>query len=220
MLSSTFRSKRIIDMRGSLHALANMGNLGGVLPLGTADMDADLNLKVDLPPILNFAIAQDFGRFRAELVYEHTFWENASIFRFGYENPRFSNITGLVGSLESTMPGTVASQMAGANYDAVYYGQGWKDSSAYRLGLSYFGDTYKLMGSFSYDESPAPQGSFGIPDANAYIFGLGGKKSLSENLDLGAALSLAFKDNRKSFIRSHNGWGQFHIFSLALNYRW
>ncbi|TKX28405.1 hypothetical protein CQA38_07785 [Campylobacter sp. MIT 12-5580] len=217
-ISTTYRSKRALNMKGNLNALAQMGSLGGFLDIGSTYMDADLKLDADLPAIFNIALAQDFGRIRAEFVYERTFWSSADIFKFGYSNARFYGQTGILGSLEQANPGTTASQMNSADYNAVYYGQGWKDSNAYRLGLSYFGDDHTFMLSFAYDETPTPQGVFGIPDANAFMFGLGLRKRLSESVDVGLAYSLAVKDNRKSFIQSHDGWGELHLVTAGFKY--
>ncbi|TQR40378.1 hypothetical protein DMB95_08110 [Campylobacter sp. MIT 12-8780] len=209
-ISTTYRSKRALNMKGDLKALAKMGNT-----VGSASMNADLKLDADLPAIFNVALAQDFGRIRAEFVYERTFWSSADIFKFGYVNAQFKGIGGILSAFDSSY---IAGMMNSADYNAVYYGQGWKDSNAYRLGLSYFGDDHTFMLSFAYDETPTPQGVFGIPDANAFMFGLGLRKRLSESVDVGLAYSLAVKDNRKSFIQSHDGWGELHLVTAGFKY--
>lgn len=215
-LSSTYRSKVGIDMNGSLSALAHVSQSGA--NMGTVNMDAGLMLNADMPHILNVGISQDFGRSRVEFVYERTFWGSARIFDFQYANQRFYNLTGALAFLGVDY---VAGMMNSADYSAVAYGNGWKDSNAYRLGYTYFGESYKIMGSIAYDETPAPQGKFGIPDANAYMFGLGFRKRfLDDRLDLGLAYSLALKDNRKSFIVSHDGFGQLHLLTIGAKYLW
>ncbi|MDY5822221.1 MAG: hypothetical protein SPJ83_05405 [Helicobacter sp.] len=53
------------------------------------------------------------------------------------------------------------------------------------------------------------------------MFGLGFRKRfLDDRLDLGLAYSLALKDNRKSFIVSHDGFGQLHLLTLGAKYLW
>lgn len=219
--SATFRSNVHMDMQGSLSAKSYIYQGSGLtLVEGYIGMNADLELYADLPPILNVGIAQDFGNNRIEFVYERTFFGSAQIFEFGYKNQTFdkSNLTGSQTALNQVNP---ESMLGAADYSAVAYGNGWKDASAYRLGYTYFGKSYKLMASLAYDETPAPQGKFGIPDANAYMVGFGGRKRFFSNkLDLGFGYSLALKDNRKSFIVSRNGFGQLHLFTIAAKYLW
>ncbi len=217
-IAATYRSNVHWDMRGRLSASAfqNLGNLGTL----TTNMDGDLMLSADLPPILNIAISQDIGNFRLEFVYERTFYGSADIFEFVRSGLTASNCsgTGLGGMLGCS---TIDSTLDAADYSAVAYGNGWKDASAYRLGLTYFGKSYTLMGSVAYDETPAPQGQFGIPDANAYMIGFGARKRFfNDKLDIGIAYSLALKDNRKSFIVSQDGFGQLHLITIGAKLLW
>ena len=217
-ISATYRSKVSMNTKGNLSAVAAVDT--GILGKGTVDMDADLTLMTDLPNVINLAISQDFGNNRVEFVWEHTFWGSARIFEFGYGNQKFSNIKG--DSIFCNLGlDYISSMLRYADYSAVAYGNGWKDSNAYRFGYTLFGDHYKIMGSIAYDETPAPQGQFGIPDANAYMVGLGYRHQfISNKLDLGIAYSLSLKDNRKSFIRSHNGLGQLHVLTIGAKYFW
>ncbi|RDU67667.1 hypothetical protein CQA53_01315 [Helicobacter didelphidarum] len=213
-ISATYRSNVHWDMKGKLYANSIIYALGKQHTIG---MDADLTLYSDLPPILNVAISQDFGRNRIEFVYERTFYGSARIFEFGYANQVFDLSS--LGILAGSVP--IEGMINAADYSAVAYGNGWKDASAYRLGYTYFGNTWKVMASVAYDMTPAPQGVFGIPDANAYMVGFGGRKRLLNNkLDIGFGYSLALKDNRKSFIVSHDGFGQLHLFTIGLKYLW
>ncbi|WP_104746722.1 OmpP1/FadL family transporter [Helicobacter bilis] len=217
-IAATYRSKVSIDAKGKLQAVAGVDT--GILGKGTVDMNADLVLMTDLPHIINLAVSQDFGRNRIEFVWEYTFWSSARIFEFGYTNQVFSNMQGDKSFIGLGLD-YISNMLGYADYSAVAYGNGWKDSNAYRLGYTYFGESYKIMGSIAHDETPAPQGKFGIPDANAYMFGLGFRKRfLDDRLDLGLAYSLALKDNRKSFIVSHDGFGQLHLLTIGAKYLW
>lgn len=221
-IAATFRSNVHWDMRGRLSASAfqDLGSnpiTGGII---NVNMDGNLQLSADLPPILNIAISQDIGNFRLEFVYERTFYGSADIFEFVRSGLTASNCsgTGLGGMLGCS---TIDSTLDAADYSAVAYGNGWKDASAYRLGLTYFGKSYTLMGSVAYDETPAPQGQFGIPDANAYMIGFGARKRFfNDKLDIGIAYSLALKDNRKSFIVSQDGFGQLHLITIGAKLLW
>lgn len=227
-IAVTYRGKVSWDIKGRLSAksyiyqgVASSGILKpSTLVEGYIGMDADLTLFADLPTILNIGIAQDFDNFRLEFVYERTFYSSARIFEFGYANQVFdmSNLTGSSTAIGQIDP---ESMLGAADYSAVAYGNGWKDADAFRLGLTYFGENYKFMGSLAYDMTPAPQGQFGIPDADAYMIGIGARKKFFDNqLDVGIGYSLALKDNRKSFIVSHDGFGQLHLLTIGVKYLW
>lgn len=217
-MAITYRGEISLEMIGKLSAVSyiyspaiNKGAATGV------NMNADLTLFSDMPHILNIALSQDFGDFTAEFVYECTFYGSARIFEFGYFNQVFD--TSALGVFANLVP--IDKMLSAADYSAVAYGNGWKNASAFRLGLTYFGETYNIMGSLAYDMTPAPQGQFGIPDADAYMIGIGARKKFFDNqLDVGIGYSLALKDNRKSFIVSHDGFGQLHLLTIGVKYLW
>ena len=210
LVAVTYRSNIALEMKGSLSADSHI-EMGGMAQ-GVLKMDADLTLGADLPPIVNIAIAKRFGKVLAEFVMETTYYGKARIFEFAYANQTFDK-SGLTGSKVPVIGGNTTDfvnpdeMLGAADYSAVAYGNGWKDATAYRLGLTYqHSPKLKIMGSFAYDKTPAPQGQFGIPDANAYAFGLGARYELWDGkADVGVAYSLALKDNRKSFLRSKDG---------------
>ncbi len=215
LVAVTYRSNIALEMKGSLSAISYVDM--GKMAQGTINMDADLTLGADLPPIVNIAIAKRFGKVLAEFVMEKTYYGKARIFEFAYANQKFtSNLTGIGAGFVNP-----DEMLGAADYSAVAYGNGWKDATAYRLGLTYqHSPKLKIMGSFAYDKTPAPQGQFGIPDANAYAFGLGARYELWDGkADVGVAYSLALKDNRKSFLRSKDGLGQLQLLTFGAKYR-
>ena len=215
LIAVTYRSNIALEMKGSLSAISYVDM--GKMAQGTINMDADLTLGADLPPIVNIAIAKRFGKVLAEFVMETTYYGRARIFEFAYANQKFtSNLTGIGAGFVNP-----DEMLGAADYSAVAYGNGWKDATAYRLGLTYqHSPKLKIMGSFAYDKTPAPQGQFGIPDANAYAFGLGARYELWDGkADVGVAYSLALKDNRKSFLRSKDGLGQLQLLTFGAKYR-
>ncbi|STP09599.1 OmpP1/FadL family transporter [Helicobacter cinaedi] len=215
LVAVTYRSNIALEMKGSLSAISYVDM--GKMAQGTINMDADLTLGADLPPIVNIAIAKRFGKVLAEFVMETTYYGKARIFEFAYANQKFtSNLTGIGAGFVNP-----DEMLGAADYSAVAYGNGWKDATAYRLGLTYqHSPKLKIMGSFAYDKTPAPQGQFGIPDANAYAFGLGARYELWDGkADVGVAYSLALKDNRKSFLRSKDGLGQLQLLTFGAKYR-
>lgn len=218
LVAVTYRSNIALEMKGSLSATSYIDM--GKMAQGYINMDADLTLGADLPPIVNIAIAKRFGKLLTEFVIEKTYYGRARIFEFAYANQKFSNpkdtITGM--GADYIKPDEM---LGAADYSAVAYGNGWKDATAYRLGLTYqHSPKLKIMGSFAYDKTPAPQGQFGIPDADAYAFGLGARYELWDGkADVGVAYSLALKDNRKSFLRSKDGLGQLQLLTFGAKYR-
>ena len=228
LVAVTYRSNIALEMKGSLSATSYIDM--GKMAQGTINMDADLTLGADLPPIVNIAIAKRFGKVLAEFVMETTYYGRARIFEFAYANQKFTqNIVGtdicvpILGCIGGNTADYVKpdEMLGAADYSAVAYGNGWKDATAYRLGLTYqHSPKLKIMGSFAYDKTPAPQGQFGIPDADAYAFGLGARYELWDGkADVGVAYSLALKDNRKSFLRSKDGLGQLQLLTFGAKYR-
>lgn len=220
LVAITYRSNIALEMKGSLSAISHidMGNMAK----GTINMDADLTLGADLPPIVNIAIAKKFGNFLTEFVVEKTYYGNARIFEFDYANQKFTkNVSGSVLNIDTSSYIKPDEMLGAADYSAVAYGNGWKDAVAYRLGLTYdWSPKLKLMGSFAYDKTPAPQGQFGIPDANAYAMGIGARYQLWNGKgDIGIAYNIALKDNSKSFIRSKDGMGQLQLLTMGVKYR-
>lgn len=222
MLSATYRTKTHFDMKGKLSAVSYV--TGGILAgNGTVNMDADLRLSTDIPDTLRVALAHRFDKLLAEFVYERVFWKGADIFEFEYSNHKFSNPQGFNPGFENTIIAMAQQNLNGTDYNAVAMGRGWRNSQAFRLGLSYFySPKLKLMGSLAFDGTPVPQGKdrFGIPDADSYMLGLGARYDMWDGkADVGIAYSLALKDNTKSFIQSKHGLGQLHLVTLGAKYR-
>ncbi|MCE3046605.1 OmpP1/FadL family transporter [Helicobacter kayseriensis] len=219
-ISATYRSPVHIDLEGKLSAKARTGTEEN--PLITADMDADLTLSTDIPPILQVGISQQLGSFLVEFVYERNFWSYGDKFEFNYKNQKFSNISGSqahqIGSTEAERVAYIEKMMGGADYDAVAIGRGWKDTNSYRLGVTYgVGQKFRAMASIAYDETPVPSDAFGIPDADGYMVGVGARYSMfNDSLDVGAAYSMTFKDNRKSPIQSKDGWGKLQLVNVSM----
>ncbi|WP_305862560.1 OmpP1/FadL family transporter [Helicobacter cholecystus] len=220
IISATYRSPVHIDFKGRLSAVAITGKRED--PIVKANMDADLLLSTDIPPVLQIGIAQRLGSFLIEAVYERNFWSYGDKFEFQYQNQKFSNIGGSManqmGSTDEQRAKFMENMMSGADYDAVAIGRGWKDTSSYRVGVTYdVTQKFKAMASFAYDQSPVPKDAFGIPDADGYMMGVGVRYSMfKDTLDLGAAYSMTFKDNRESYIQSDSGLGKLQLVNVSM----
>lgn len=219
-ISVTYRSPLHINFKGELSATAITGSKDN--PLIKAQMDADLVLSTDVPPVLQVGIAQRLGRFLIEAVYERNFWSYGDKFEFQYKNQKFSNITGsqanMIGRNDAERSKYIESMMSGADYDSVAIGRGWKDTTSYRLGVTYdVTQKLKAMASFAYDETPVPKDAFGIPDANGYMMGVGVRYSMfNDSVDIGAAYSMTLKDNRESYVQSENGLGKLQLVNVSM----
>lgn len=220
IVSATYRSPVHIDFNGKLKAKARTGSAEN--PLITTDMDADLTLSTDVPPVMQIGVAQQLGSFLIEFVYERNFWSYGDKFEFNYKNQKFSNIAGSqagqIGNTEEERIKYIENMMNGADYDAVAIGRGWKDTNSYRLGVTYgVGQKLRVMASVAYDETPVPIDAFGIPDADGYMVGVGARYSMFDDLlDVGAAYSMTFKDNRKSPVQSKAGWGKLQLVNVSM----
>nr|WP_317404634.1 outer membrane protein transport protein [uncultured Helicobacter sp.] len=209
-LSFVYTSPVTFNLKGDLDATTYIGG-----SMGNVNMKADLNLAVTLPSSMQIAIMHNFGRLGVEFVYEKIYWSKGDKFAFNFSNPRFTPLSGMVMQFS---PEQLSGMMDLADYGAVAMGDGWNDTTALRLGLSYLTKkNYFLMGSFAFDQSPVPQDKLGIPDSNAYMFGFGVRKQTSDKWNIGLAYSLSLKDGRKSIYQT-GGFGQLHLFSASIGY--
>lgn len=218
MLSIVYNSPVKFDMQGSLEATTYIGGtLGNVLTKTTLD------IIVTMPEILTIGYAQGFfkNRLRVEGVYERTFWSRGSKFLVtpDFANATYKGLSGLVANSGLFSSQKLASMVGLADFGQVSnMGAGWRDTNTYRLGITYLGDSLRLMGSLAYDQAPSPQDKIGIPDSDGYMFGLGAKYNF-RNFDIGAGYSVTLKDNRRSMYQS-DGLGKLKIATISLGYRW
>lgn len=213
-ISSVFDSPVKFNFKGKLDAVTYIGGA-----IGDINMKANLNLVTQLPAQLKIGLAQRIYNLTVELVYERIWWADGKKFDFSFSNPQFSALdpTSLIAQFTKEQ---IISMMNLANFNAVAMGNGWKNTNAYRLGLTYrFDSGIVLMGSLAYDESPVPQDQIGIPDSTAYIIGGGINVPLTENLSMGASTTINFKDGRKSIYQSQDGFGKLILANVSMEYQ-
>ena len=214
-ISGVYDSPVKFNFKGKLNADTYIGGA-----IGDINMKADLNLATQLPAQLKVGVAQRLYRLIIEAVYERTWWSGGKKFDFSFSNPEFRalNPNSIIASFSKEQ---IESMMSLANYDAVAMGKGWKDTNAYRLGLSYiFEGGTTIMGSVAYDESPVPQDQIGIPDSTSYMMGGGINVPLTSQLSLGASVNVYLKDGSKSIYQSENGMGKLILANLSMGYAW
>ena len=214
-ISGVYDSPVEFDFKGKLDATTYIGG-----SLGNINMKADLNLKTQLPAQLKIGIAQRLYNFTLELVYEKIYWAAGKKFDFAFSNPQFTALdqNSIIASFTKEQ---IEGMMNLANYDAVAMGKGWKNTNAYRIGMSYmFSGGSVIMGSLAYDESPVPQDQIGIPDSTAYVVGAGINIPLTSRFSLGGSASVYLKDGSKSIYQSENGMGKLILVNASMGYSW
>lgn len=214
-ISGVYDSPVVFNFKGKLDATTYIGG-----SIGNINMKADLNLETQLPAQLKIGVAQRLYNLTVELMYEKIYWADGKKFDFSFSNPVFTALdpNSIIGSFSQEQ---IETMMSLANYNAVAMGNGWKDTNAYRVGVSYrFSGGSVLMGSLAYDESPVPQDQIGIPDSTAYVIGGGINIPVTQNFSVGASTSIYLKDGSKSIYQSENGLGKLILANVSMGYSW
>jgi len=206
-LSSTYRSKVDLTVDGDAtltHPLLGTGYSGGA------------SVTIPLPASLALAVAYTYERTTLEFVYERTYWSSYKDLDFNYDT-----------SL-STYGGVLSPYAA---FDAAR-AKNWKDSNAYRIGLSHqCTDALKMMVGFAIDQSPAPDSTLGfeLPDADAKLYSIGFEYKINQKLQVGLAYLYDDKEDRtvanyNAITNSTGASGTFknsaaHLVTASLKYR-
>ncbi len=174
-IAATYRSKVDLSLSGSgtLTALNNM--------LGSATYDGDINLDVVTPAVLTVGTSYTFlEKTTVEIAWDKTYWSDYETLDFNFED-------------DLTNPILIAAY----DYEKEKY---WHDSNAYRIGITHkCSDRFTAMLGLAYDESPIPSHTLGfeLPGSDAYLFSIGGRYKVNENMQLGAAYLLDYKKSRR-----------------------
>ena len=166
----TYRSE--IDLSEEGNAKLYFGDSNGVL-----SYNGGSSVSVPLPALLNIALAYTFeSKTTLEFVYEKNFWSAYKTLDFNY-----------VDSIEPAL----------APMDYVI-AKDWKDTNAYRLGITQEFDKLTLMAGVVIDESPVPDESvsFELPDSDGVAVSFGGRYKLNEKMEIGLSTLYLMKDSR------------------------
>jgi len=140
--------------------------------------DGGASVSVPLPAAWNLALAYTFPtNTTVEFVYEKTMWS-------AYETLDF-NYAGSIGNLKPYFDDPVA--------------KNWKDTNAYRLGITQEMDRYTFMAGMVYDQTPVPDESvsFELPDSDALSLSLGMRYQYSKTINIGMSGLYSMRDTRK-----------------------
>lgn len=173
-LGLTYRSQVNLDVSGDakLNATANGTSIG--------QYKGGASVSVPLPASLNAAIAYTFPtKTTVEFMYEKTYWSAYKNLDFNYDSAVTNPI--LSGAFDVSIP------------------KNWKDTSAYRVGVTQELDTLTLMAGFVFDDTAVPQETlnFESPDSKSMAFSFGGRYKIDESFDIGLSALYSIKDDRK-----------------------
>ena len=180
-ISVTYRSNADLDFDGN----ATFNDATSTL----APAAARGHITVATPAVLAVSGAYTFlDKLTVELTWDRTFWSTYKTLDFNYDTP--------------------------PSVYTVYFGdpaaKNYKDSNAYRLGLSYKATkVMTLMAGIAYDETPVPSGTLGfeLPDSDAWLFSLGARFKVTSQMDLGIGLLYDRKADRS--VNNANVTGKF-----------
>ncbi len=133
------------------------------------------DVTIPAPAVLGISVAYDFGPVIVDLTWDRTYWSEYESINFSYDSPALHPI------FEQPIS------------------KNWDDSNAYRIGVDYELDqNITLMAGFAYDETPVPTDTLGfeLPDSNAWLYSLGAKYRLNEQMEIGMAYLYDYKESR------------------------
>jgi len=134
-------------------------------------------VSIPLPAAVNVALAYTFSTdTTVEFVYEKTYWSAYSTLDFDY--------AGDIGNLKPNFDDPIA--------------KSWKDTQAYRIGLTQKLDKLTLMAGAVLDESPVPDEtlSYELPDSDSLSFSFGGRYDVTEKINLGMSALYSMREDR------------------------
>lgn len=162
------------------------------------------SVTIPLPATLNAAAAYTFDETgtTVEVVYERVNWS-------AYKNLDF-NYLGNVGPL--------------ASYFDVAIPKDWKDTNAYRLGITQEMDAYTFMAGAVIDETPVPDAtlSYELPDSNSVSVSAGVRYQYDKSINVGIGALYSMRESRN--VTNHDVNGEFSnsnvlIVSAGLGYK-
>jgi len=149
------------------------------LYIGSAKVyDGGASVTVPLPAALNIAAAYTFeSATTVELVYAKTYWSSYSSLDFDYTS-------------------AISPILVPFFDDAI--AEDWKNSEAYRLGLTQELDGMTLMAGVVLDNSPIPESrmSYELPGSNSVSVSLGGRYNINDKINVGISTLYSMRENR------------------------
>jgi len=179
----TYRSKIDLSIDGDAD-LSYTDILGSFTPYTgqpagtTYTSSSSASVSIPVPALLNIAAAYTFSTGTiVEFVYERNYWSSYSELDFDYGSG--------VDIVTNIVFGTAIAK-------------NWKDTSAYRLGITQKLDKITLMCGVVLDETPVPDEtmSFELPDADSLSVSLGGRYQINEKINVGLSALYSMREDR------------------------
>ena len=146
----------------------------------------DVSVKLPLPATFNAAIAYTLPtKTTVEFVYEKAYWSAYQTLNFEYQN--------------ATAEAVFGKQKA----------KNWKDTEAYRLGITQELDNLTLMAGGVIDHSPVPAKTLGfeLPGSDSVSVSLGARYKINESVDIGLSGLYSMRDTRTISAADNNDNG-------------
>ncbi len=135
-----------------------------------------VSVSLPVPATFSAAIAYTLpSKTTLEFVYEKTYWSAYQQLDFNYANATAEAIFG--------------------NASA----KNWKDTNAFRFGVTQELDKMTLMAGLVFDETPVPDAviSYELPDSDSTAISFGGRYKLNENMDVCLSALYSMRDSRQ-----------------------
>ncbi|WP_373000763.1 OmpP1/FadL family transporter [Sulfurimonas sp.] len=170
-LAATYRSNVNLNVEGNAKLVTTAG--------GGSTYDGEAKVRVPLPATFSAAAAYTLpSKTTVEFVYERTMWSAYKDLDFDYDGTESATLASIFGaSVEKN----------------------WKDTNAFRLGLTQELESMTLMAGIVYDESPVPSKTLGfeLPDSNSFSVSLGGRYQINDKIEVGLSALYSMRETRK-----------------------
>lgn len=204
-LALTYRSNVDLSIDGDATLFyRDITNAFGGGAGATYSSKSSASVSVPVPALLNVALAYTLpSETTLEFVYERNFWSEYKELDFDY------------GSGVNAVTNIVFGAPVAKN---------WKDTNAFRFGITQKLDALTLMCGALIDESPAPNATLGfeMPDSDSVSVSLGARYQINEKINVGLATLYSMREDRK--VSNSTLEGEFSnsnvlIVASALEYR-
>lgn len=179
-LALSYKASKSLELAATYRSNVSLTESGNAkLKIGNAKVyDGGANVSVPLPASLSIAAAYTLNsKTSIEMVYEKNMWSAYSSLDFGY-------VSSIPLVIQPSMDASIAKK--------------WKDTNAYRLGITQELDEITLMAGVVLDESPVPDSSlsFELPDSNSLSISLGTRYKINDTMDVGFSALYSMRDKR------------------------
>jgi long-chain fatty acid transport protein len=188
-LSVTYRSNVDLDLSGDATLTTNS-------PSPTIFKSTG-NVTLPAPAVLALSGAYTWDKLTVELTWDRTFWSEYEELDIQYSKPLTNPV--LASIFGPAVP------------------KDWDDTDAFRISASYqFNDTFTGMAGFAIDDNPVPEQflSFELPDSDAWLYSIGCRYKINEQMELGLSALYDYKESRK--VNNANILGEFTDASALL----